>query len=231
MSGGNSHGWPLWRRQIRVLARQEIGRSLLSKRILPILLLAAMPLVTGLGRSLFFLESQRAHPGHTTTEFAQLFHFFMLRFVVFFGAGMVFVKLFRGEILERSLHYHLLAPVRREVLAAEDGLKGLEMAIEHIPNLIITDLMMPGMNGIELMQTMRSRGVRPPVVMITGYGTIDDAVTAIKEGAYDFLSKPVNLKELSHRVEMAIDKQAMAAEMAVTPAPMTSIFLFTASRR
>ena len=125
MSGGNSRGWPLWRRQITVLARQEIGRSLLSKRIFPILLLAAMPLLNALGRSLFFLDSQRAHPGHTTTEFVQLFHFFILRFVVFFGAGMVFVKLFRGEILERSLHYHLLAPVKREVLAVGKYVGGL----------------------------------------------------------------------------------------------------------
>jgi len=106
----------LWRRQITVLARQEIGRSLFSKRSLAVYLLAAMPIVLALLRALFLPESQRSHPGHTTTEFAQVFHFFLLRFIVFFSAALLFVKLFRGEILERSLHYHLLAPVRREVL-------------------------------------------------------------------------------------------------------------------
>ena len=116
MSGGTSSAWPLWRRQITVLARQEIGRSLFSKRSLAVYLLASMPIVLAVLRALFLPESQRSHPSHTTTEFAQVFHFFLLRFIVFFSAALLFVKLFRGEILERSLHYHLLAPVRREVL-------------------------------------------------------------------------------------------------------------------
>lgn len=123
MSG--SHGWPLWRRQITILATQEIGRSVFSKRSLAVYLLAAMPLALALLRALFLPESQRAHPGHTTTEFAQVYHFFLLRFIVFFSAALLFVKLFRGEILERSLHYHLLAPVRREVLAVGKYIGGL----------------------------------------------------------------------------------------------------------
>lgn len=125
MIGGNSHGWPLWRRQTTVLAMQEIGRSVFSRRSLPVYLLAAMPLGLALLRALFLPDSQRSHPGHTTTEFAQVFHFFLLRFIVFFSAALLFVKLFRGEILERSLHYHLLAPVRREVLAAGKYFGGL----------------------------------------------------------------------------------------------------------
>jgi ABC-type transport system involved in multi-copper enzyme maturation permease subunit len=125
MTGGNSHGWPLWRRQITVLAMQEIGRSVFSRRALPVYLLAAMPIALALLRSIFMSESERAHPTHTTTELAQVFHFFLLRFIVFFSAAVLFVKLFRGEILERSLHYHLLTPVRREVLAAGKYLGGL----------------------------------------------------------------------------------------------------------
>jgi ABC-type transport system involved in multi-copper enzyme maturation permease subunit len=125
MSGATTHGWPLWRRQITVLARQEIGRSLFSRRALPIYLLAAMPVGLALLRAIFLPESQRAHPTHTTTEFAQIFHFFILRFIIFFSSALLFVKLFRGEILERSLHYHLLAPVRREVLAVGKYLGGL----------------------------------------------------------------------------------------------------------
>jgi len=125
MTGGNTHGWPLWRRQITVLATQEIGRSLFSRRSLGVYLLAAMPISLALLRALFLPESQRSHPGHTTTEFANVYHFFVLRFIVFFSAALLFVKLFRGEILERSLHYQLLAPVRREVLAVGKYLGGL----------------------------------------------------------------------------------------------------------
>jgi ABC-type transport system involved in multi-copper enzyme maturation permease subunit len=125
VTGGPATGWPLWRRQIAVLARQEVGRSLLGRRVLPILLLALMPLGIALLRALFLPESQRAHPGHTTTEFAQIFHFFLLRFIAFFATALLFVKLFRGEMLERSLHFHLLAPVRREVLAVGKYVGGL----------------------------------------------------------------------------------------------------------
>jgi ABC-type transport system involved in multi-copper enzyme maturation permease subunit len=125
MINGNGHGWPLWRRQITVLAKQEIGRSLFSKRSLAVYLLAAMPIALALLRALFLPDSQRGHPTHTTTEFAQVFHFFLLRFIVFFSAALIFVKLFRGEILERSLHYHLLAPVKREVLAVGKYIGGL----------------------------------------------------------------------------------------------------------
>jgi len=125
MTGVTPRSWPLWRRQATVLARQEIGRSLFSRRALPIYLLAAMPIGLALLRALFLPESQRSHPTHTTTEFAQVFHFFILRFIIFFSTALLFVKLFRGEILERSLHYHLLAPVRREVLAVGKYLGGL----------------------------------------------------------------------------------------------------------
>lgn len=122
---GSTHGWPLWRRQITVLARQEIGRNLFSRRSLPVVLLAAMPIALALLRAVFLPESQRVHAAHTTTEFAQVFHFFFLRFIVFFGSAVLFVKLFRGEILERSFHYHLLAPVRREVLTVGKYVGGL----------------------------------------------------------------------------------------------------------
>ena len=125
MTRATPRSWPLSRRQITVLAKQEIGRSLFSKRALPIFLLAAMPVGLALLRAVFLPESQRAHPTHTTTEFAEVFHFFILRFIIFFAAATLFVKLYRGEILERSLHYHLLAPVRREVLAVGKYVGGL----------------------------------------------------------------------------------------------------------
>ena len=128
MTAPAASGWVLWRRQATVLARQEVGRSLLGRRVLPVLLLGAMPVGIALLRALFLPESQRAHPGHSTTELAQVFHFFVLRFIVFFTTALLFVKLFRGEILERSLHYQLLAPLRREVLAVGKYLGGLVSA-------------------------------------------------------------------------------------------------------
>jgi ABC-type transport system involved in multi-copper enzyme maturation permease subunit len=125
VSAALDHGWPLWRHQAAVLARQEIGRSLISRRSLAPYLLIAMPIGIALLRAIFMSESERADVGHTTTELAHIFHFFILRFVVFFSVAQVFVRLIRGEILERSLHYHLLVPVRREVVAVGKYLGGL----------------------------------------------------------------------------------------------------------
>lgn len=140
MSSGNSRGWPLWRRQITVLAQQEIGRSLFSKRSLSVYLLAAMPVGLALLRALFISENERSHTALSTTEFAQVFHFFFLRFIIFFGTAVLFVKLFRGEILERSLHYHLLAPVRREVLTFGKYVGGLVSSILILGTTLVAAL-------------------------------------------------------------------------------------------
>ncbi len=140
MSTGNTHGWPLWRRQITVLAQQEIGRSLFSRRSLAVYLLASMPIALALLRAIFIGENERAHLAVSTTEFAQVFHFFFLRFIVFFGAAVLFVKLFRGEILERSLHYHLLAPVRREVLTVGKYTGGLVSSILILGATLVTTI-------------------------------------------------------------------------------------------
>jgi ABC-type transport system involved in multi-copper enzyme maturation permease subunit len=118
-------GWSLWRRQAWAVARHELMRSTFSRRVLPVLLLAGMPFSLALLRALFMPDGQRADLGTTTEEFAQMFYFFQLRFIVFFACAMLFVKLFRAEILERSLHYNLLAPIRRDVLVAGKYLGGL----------------------------------------------------------------------------------------------------------
>jgi ABC-type transport system involved in multi-copper enzyme maturation permease subunit len=104
------------RRQIMTVAFNEVMRSLFSRRSLAVYLLVGMPLALMLLRAVFMPNSMRADASHATSEFAEVFHFFLLRFVVFFANAMIFVRLFRGEILEKSLHYTLLAPLRRDVL-------------------------------------------------------------------------------------------------------------------
>ncbi len=123
MSGGTT--WGLRRRQAIVIARTEVARSIFSRRVLPVLLLVGMPLSLALLRGIFMPEARRADIAHTTADFAQMFYFFYLRFIVFFSCAVLFVKLFRGEILERSLHYSLMAPVRRRVLVVGKYLGGL----------------------------------------------------------------------------------------------------------
>jgi ABC-type transport system involved in multi-copper enzyme maturation permease subunit len=133
----------LWRRQAWVVARHELARSAFSRRSLAVYVLAAMPIVLAALRAVFLPEKLRLDPGHHTIDFAQMFQFFILRFIVFFANAVLFVKLFRGEILERSLHYSLLAPLRREVLVAGKYAGGLlSSVLILVPTTAITYLLM-----------------------------------------------------------------------------------------
>ncbi|MCX7847868.1 MAG: sigma-54 dependent transcriptional regulator [bacterium] len=95
------------------------------------------------------------------------------------------------------------------VVTAEDGRRACEMIEEEDPDVIITDLVLPGVDGMEVLQ--RASG-RCPVILITAHGTIDNAVQAMKAGAFDFVTKPVNLGHLFALVERALQMRVMARE-------------------
>jgi ABC-type transport system involved in multi-copper enzyme maturation permease subunit len=123
------HRWPLWRRQLTVLVRQEVKRTLFSRRALLVYVLVAMPLAVAVLRALFIPDNLLTEVAHTTRDFAEMYRIFMLRFVVFFGCAGFFIQAFRGEILDHSLHYLMLAPVRREVLILGKYLGALVTAL------------------------------------------------------------------------------------------------------
>lgn len=129
MTAAQPDGGRLWWAQVRTIARSELRRSVFSRRVLPIVLLVGMPLALMLLRAIFMPEAARANVADGTNEFAEVFHIFFLRFVVFFANAVIFVRLFRGEMLEKSLHYTLLAPVRREVLVVGKYFGGLLSAL------------------------------------------------------------------------------------------------------
>ncbi len=90
-------------------------------------------------------------------------------------------------------------------------------ALEHIDTgvaVIVTDLKMPHTDGLELLRIVKERAPYVSVILVSGHGTVDTAVTALKEGAFDFLTKPINLKELTHRIDMALEKRAMETKIA-----------------
>lgn len=124
------------------VAGNEVRRSVFSRRALAVYLLIAMPLALMLLRALFMPTSMRADASHATSEFAEVFHFFLLRFVVFFANALIFVRLFRGEILEKSLHYTLLAPLRRDRLVMAKYLGGFVSAcLILLPTTALTYLL------------------------------------------------------------------------------------------
>src|SRR4051812_9291122 len=75
--------------------------------------------------------------------------------------------------------------------AAADGQEALEKITAFRPSIIISDLVMPRMGGLELLRALKDEGSGLTVVILTAQGTVDTAVDAIKEGAYDYLTKPV----------------------------------------
>ena len=90
-------------------------------------------------------------------------------------------------------------------LVAHDGETALEMIRLGMPGAVVSDVMMPGMGGMGLLRETKRFDPTVPVLMITGYGGIEGAVEAIKEGAYDYLSKPLNHRELIDKLKKALE--------------------------
>jgi ABC-type transport system involved in multi-copper enzyme maturation permease subunit len=121
-----SDTWKLWLRQALAVARLELKTSFSPRRALPIYLLAAMPFVIFAGHAFVHLRGWKTCSGGSDlTVFAGVFQIFVLRLALFFGCVVVFLNLFRGEVVQKSLHYWFLAPVRREVLVVGKYVAGV----------------------------------------------------------------------------------------------------------
>jgi DNA-binding NtrC family response regulator len=100
-----------------------------------------------------------------------------------------------------------------EVQTATDGTEALRRAIEWHPDVILTDLVMPNMDGLWLLRALRAELPDCPVVLLTGRGTVQTAVQAIKEGAYDFIEKPLEISRLKVVLDRALEKKETMREM------------------
>ncbi len=96
-----------------------------------------------------------------------------------------------------------------EVLLAADGNEGMDIALRGDIDLVITDLRMPGMSGEEVLKKVTSETPGVPVIVLTGHGTVESAVDAMRAGAYDFLTKPLNLDRLSLLVKRALQSREL----------------------
>jgi len=96
-----------------------------------------------------------------------------------------------------------------DVVCAENGDEGWEIFSLGDIDLVITDLKMPGISGEEIMRRILSREPGFPVIILTGHGTIEQAVNAMRDGAWDFLSKPVDLDHLSLKVKRALENREL----------------------
>ncbi len=99
-----------------------------------------------------------------------------------------------------------------EVLTAESGESGLKIVQENDLDLVITDMRMPGMDGLELLRTVKSLNRDLPVIMITAFGEVEKAVVAMKAGAYTYLVKPFNNEEVLVNIRKAMEHYSLLRE-------------------
>ncbi len=109
------------------------------------------------------------------------------------------------ELLEVSLDL--------KVDSAEDGAKGLEMLAKNPYSLVITDLQMPKLGGMKMIEQIQARKIPVTVIVTTGHGSIKDAVSAMQHGAYDFLTKPADPQHLCLLVQRALKERALQDEV------------------
>jgi two-component system, NtrC family, nitrogen regulation response regulator NtrX len=110
------------------------------------------------------------------------------------------------EVLEYEKHQIDLSP---------DGVGGLELYRSNDYDVVLLDIKMPGMDGIEVLEKIMAEPKDVPVIMISGHGNIDTAVEAIKKGAFDFIEKPLDLNRLLITIRNALDKSQLLTETRV----------------
>lgn len=173
----------LWRRQIFAILRIDLRKTFFSRRGIWIWLLAFCPEVPMVAHWLFGGGDHRGDTlGQDIQILAGIFQFFYLRVAIFFGCVGIFSNLFRGEMMDKSLHYYLLAPVRREVLVAGKFISGLTAAIVIFGGSTL--LMFPAMfwhHGHDLMSAYMFAGpgmshlasyFAAAVLACVGYGSL-----------------------------------------------------------
>lgn len=111
-----------------------------------------------------------------------------------------------------------------QVDEASDGLEGFGMIQKEKYDIILCDIKMPKMDGIELLDKVMQLSIDTPLVMISGHGTIETAVEAVKKGAFDFIAKPLDLNRLLVTIRNAMDKSVLVKETKVLKKKVSKTF-------
>ena len=116
------------------------------------------------------------------------------------------------EAANRQALERILSREGHRVAHAADGRAALESIRESPPDLMLTDLKMPGMTGMELMRAAKVIDPDLEVIVMTAFGTVETAVEAMKEGAWDFVTKPLRRSDIVRAARKALEKRALVAE-------------------
>jgi DNA-binding NtrC family response regulator len=112
----------------------------------------------------------------------------------------------------RNLLKWELESIGVRVDTAENGAEGVSMASRTTYDVIITDITMPEMDGLKLLEKIKKTAPKTEVIIVTGFGAVETAVFAMKNGACDFVLKPYDLESLKQKVRAAVDRLARCRE-------------------
>ena len=113
------------------------------------------------------------------------------------------------EPLQRNILKTILSEAGYETLTASSGEEALKVVKTYNPEVVLTDLKMEGMDGIDLMEKVRAEDDAPEVVLMTAFGTVSTAVEAMKKGAYHYLEKPLDKNKVLATVKLALEKKEL----------------------
>ena len=104
---------------------------------------------------------------------------------------------------------HLLKKEKIDVDWAADGEEGLELALKPNYDVVVLDIMLPSLSGLEILQTMRRKGMKTPVIMLSALSEVEDKVRGLEYGADDYLAKPFKAAELVARLKALVRRPAL----------------------
>lgn len=118
---------------------------------------------------------------------------------------------------EKLLRWSLSQKIQEwdfDVAEAENGEAALRTAEEEAPDLVMLDVKLPDRKGTDILKELKKKNPEVPVIMMTAYGVIDDAVTAMRRGAYDFITKPIDDSKLKNAIKNALETASLKKEVA-----------------
>jgi two-component system nitrogen regulation response regulator NtrX len=118
------------------------------------------------------------------------------------------------KAIRRSIR-EILEFEKYEIEEAEDGVQGLDMALKNNYDIVLSDIKMPKLDGIELLQKLIDAKCESALIIMSGHGNIETAVDAVKKGAYDYLAKPIDLNRLLVTMRNAMQKNTLVEETKV----------------
>jgi DNA-binding NtrC family response regulator len=126
------------------------------------------------------------------------------------GARVLIVD---DDAASRRLLEARLLPLACDVATAGNGEQALTAIRKDVPDLVLLDLRMPKMCGIEVLRTLHKEAINVPVIVITAHGSVETAVEAMKEGAHDFITKPIDAKHFDIVVRKALEREGLKREL------------------